>query len=381
MHFSQIEHAEPADTTVGKLQRGRGAGWLEAAASDSGVELLLACLTDEPRWDRQVESRADYYATLALQLSVSVAALPAGASDDDEWIVDEVIEAMARRGWTEASLLRRATPDSEDLNRSEPERADRGQRSARSAKTLVDAPIEDLLGAGWGGSFPKAVVHRLRTTRDQAEVDALRRVAQEVEHPGWRLAIHALSRRADLSALDVVERVLAADETGAIRASAFRFVTALPATDSLPLARSWLSHVDGRGAVAASVFAEHAEVVDAPALRSALAAADDYYTMSSLAEALGRLAEAGPFPELDEIYVHSAYSYARARAVQAMAATDSTFAERWAIECLWDCEESVRIQGALFAPMERAVVDRLQELRDDEFEDPDVRQAARSRLV
>jgi hypothetical protein len=128
------------------------------------------------------------------------------------------------------------------------------------------------------------------------------------------------------------------------------------------------------------VFAEHAELVDAPAVRAALAAADDYCTISSLAEALGRLGEAGPFPELDEIYVHSAYSYARARAVQAMAATDPTFAERRASECLWDCEESVRIQGALSAPLEHAALDRVRDLATDEFDDPDVRAAARSRL-
>jgi hypothetical protein len=116
--------------------------------------------------------------------------------------------------------------------------------------TSVDAPIEDLLGAPWTGAFPKAVVHRLRTTSDQVEVDALRRVAREVEHPGWRLATHVLSQRPDVSALDVVERVLEADESGPARAAAFRFVVALPAAVSLPLARAWLSHADGRGAVA-----------------------------------------------------------------------------------------------------------------------------------
>ncbi|MBM7519800.1 hypothetical protein [Nocardioides nitrophenolicus] len=381
MHFPQIEHAAPAASPLGMLQRGRGSGWSEAAASDSGAELLLACLAHEPRWDRQVESRADYYASLALHLAVPVDALAACANgDDDEWIVDEVIEAMARRGSVEAALLRRATPDAADVNHCEPERADRGTRSPMSSMTSVDASIEDLLGAPWTGAFPKAVVHRLRTTSDQTEVDALRRVAREVEHPGWRLAVHVLSRRGDISALDVVERVLETDESGPARATAYRFVTALPSAVSLPLARSWLSHTDGRGAVASAVFAKHAEVEDAPAVRAALAVADDYYTMTSLAHALGRLAEVGPFPELDEIYLHSAYSYARARAVQAMATTDSAFAERRAMECLWDCEESVRVQGALLAPMEQAALDRLRQLAADELEDPDVRAAARARL-
>ncbi|WP_418058561.1 hypothetical protein [Pimelobacter simplex] len=378
MHFPQIERPEPADTTVGRLQRGRGAGWLEAAASGSGVELLLGCLTHEPRWDRQVESRADYYARLALRLAVPVTAIAGGASGD-EWIADEVVEAMARRGSAEAA--HRTTLDPEDLGHGATGAAHRGRPVPSVVPARADAPIDDLLGATWRGSFPKAVVHRLRTTRDQVEVDALRRAAREVQHPGWRLATHALALRGDLTALDVVEGVLEEDESGLVRATAFRFVTALPPAASLPLARAWLAHTDGRGAVASSVLAEHAAIEDLPAVRAALAAADDYYAMSNLAKALGRLAEAGPFPELDEIYVHSAYSYARARAVQAMAATDPTFAERRAAECLWDCEESARVQGARFAPLERASVDRLRELADDDLEDPAVRTAAHCRLT
>ncbi len=50
------------------------------------------------------------------------------------------------------------------------------------------------------------------------------------------------------------------------------------------------------------------------------------------------------------------------------------------MECLWDCEESVRVQGALLAPMEQAALDRLRQLAADELEDPDVRAAARARL-
>lgn len=274
MHFPQTEHPYPADTPLGMLQRGRGAGWREAAASGNGHELLLACLAHEPRWDRQVESRADYYASLALQLSVPASAIATRVcNDDDLWIVEEVIEEMARRGSAEATAVRHTFPRDEEF--------------------------ED-----WIASTPRP------------------------GHP----------------------------------------------------ARSRLSYADGRGAVATSVFAEHAQVADAPALRSALAAADDYYAISSLAEALGRLPEAGPFLELDEVYVHSAYSYARARAVQAMAVTDPAFADKWAAECLWDCEESIRIQGILFAPMERAALERVRDLSEDEFEDPEVRQAARSRL-
>ncbi len=135
----------------------------------------------------------------------------------------------------------------------------------------------------------------------------------------------------------------------------------------------------GSAEAAESVLARHGELADAPALRAALALSTDYHSMSSLVGALGRLPEAGPFPELSEIYAASVYSYTRARAVQAMAATDPEFSNRWATECLWDCEQDVRVAGARFAPLEWTVVARLQELADDGCEVDEVRDAARTR--
>src|SRR4051794_23116487 len=95
MEFPQVDGAAPADSSLGLLERGRGAGWTDAAASGSGSDLLLACLRREPRWDRQVESRADYYATLSLHLNVPVSSFSSLAfesEEDDRWIVLDVLE-------------------------------------------------------------------------------------------------------------------------------------------------------------------------------------------------------------------------------------------------------------------------------------------------
>ncbi len=329
-----------------------------------------------------MESRSDYYATLALRLSVPVASFAADLGEGDEqWIVGDVVEAMARRGSVEAAELLSTLERDDDQPGDEMAGTPVVElRSTTGPRVSADAPIDDLLAATWHRPFPKAVINRLRMTRDPVEVDALRRAARDVDNPGWHLALHVLARRADVSPLEVVERVLAADETGSVRASAFRFVTALPSDIALPLARSWLSHDDGRGSAASAVLASHAEPVDALALREALAVATDYYSMSSLVEALGRLPEAGPFPELDEVYVHSAYSYTRARAVHAMAATDPAFADKWAAECLWDCEGVVRAEGARLASLDSVVAARLQELANDEFEVDEVRDEAQARL-
>jgi hypothetical protein len=376
MELPQITGASAPNTDLGRLQRGRGSGWLRAADSDSGVTLFLECLQSDPRWDHQVEARADYYATLALRLSVSPGALlPVSTEDDHEGFRLQILEAMAQRGSNEASRELALVPQVPDDREAKTVTAELAPAKTEPTHTESDAPIELLL-ADSQLEYRKAVLHRLRITQNTHEVEALHRASLDSGSPGWRLALRVLGSRGDTTGLPAAESVLIVDATGADRASAFRYVKALPPSVSLPLARDWLSHTDGRGAVAKSVLAVHAELIDIPAIRSALADATDYYAVCSLVEALGRLAAAGPFPELHRVYEESAYSYARARAVDAMAATDPEFAQRWATECLWDCEESTRLRGAQFAPETAMVMTRLHELADDIHEMRDVRDAA-----
>ena len=66
-----------ADATdpLGKLQRGLGSGYLWALDADRtiGHALLLHCVFNDPRWDRQLDDRDDYHATLALDLQLTPA--------------------------------------------------------------------------------------------------------------------------------------------------------------------------------------------------------------------------------------------------------------------------------------------------------------------
>ena len=79
-----LERDDNPHSVLGQLQLGRGAGWLRAASEGDGPELLRAALSREPRWDRQLEHRADYYATLAIALGLSSLDL-----DLDEICLDE----------------------------------------------------------------------------------------------------------------------------------------------------------------------------------------------------------------------------------------------------------------------------------------------------
>ena len=67
----------PPDTLLGQLQRGRGVGFLRALQEDSAAThvLLYKCITDDPRVDRQIEERADYYARLVLFTGMSLSSL------------------------------------------------------------------------------------------------------------------------------------------------------------------------------------------------------------------------------------------------------------------------------------------------------------------
>ena len=88
------------------LRQGRGAGFL--AALDAGrraVNDLLDCVLNDPRWDRQVEARDDYYARLLLATGADIDVLRQRiAQEDDEreeadfWLPIGVLAEMCHRG-------------------------------------------------------------------------------------------------------------------------------------------------------------------------------------------------------------------------------------------------------------------------------------------
>src|SRR3954452_7596592 len=62
----------PSYTLLGKLQRGLGAGYLEALRieRDAAHELLFACLAEDPRHDPRTEARGRYYGELCLETRI-----------------------------------------------------------------------------------------------------------------------------------------------------------------------------------------------------------------------------------------------------------------------------------------------------------------------
>ena len=85
------------------LRSGRGDGY-RAALSDVAVDDVIACVVDDPRWDRQVESRDAYYANLLIRLNADVQPIVdrisssgAAAEESTVWLPIGVLAQMARR--------------------------------------------------------------------------------------------------------------------------------------------------------------------------------------------------------------------------------------------------------------------------------------------
>jgi hypothetical protein len=88
------------------LRHGRGAGF--RAVLDAGPRTsddLLDCVLNDPRWDRQVEARDDYYARLLIATGANIDILrrrvaeeAPDADEADFWLPVGVLSEMCRRG-------------------------------------------------------------------------------------------------------------------------------------------------------------------------------------------------------------------------------------------------------------------------------------------
>ncbi len=106
--------ADAADP-LGKLQRGLGSGYLWVLDADRAVghALLMHCVFNDPRWDRQLDDRDEYHATLALDVRLHTGALELWLRDSDEDDAETtndvlgVLGRMAVRGHADARRILR----------------------------------------------------------------------------------------------------------------------------------------------------------------------------------------------------------------------------------------------------------------------------------
>lgn len=156
--------------------------------------------------------------------------------------------------------------------------------------------------------------------------------------------------------------------------------------DAVDRARRWARRPDALGASAAGVLAGRGGPQDASAVLGALRDAvrgdgPDAPRLWPLVDGAGRLGIACAAPVLRHIYRETSSSQLRGRTARALAATDPSFATGFAVECLWDCEETTREVAALHAETgDLRVAERLRRLAADPAEEAEVQSAVRSRI-
>ncbi|NGO70497.1 HEAT repeat domain-containing protein [Streptomyces boncukensis] len=203
-------------------------------------------------------------------------------------------------------------------------------------------------------------------------------------------ALRHLADREDPGVLDLIEEA-AGDPSPDVASAALSSLARMRGTVALARARRWAARPgdtlpEGLVATAAEMLACHGGPQDADAVLAALRRTvrlhgPDADGLWALVDGAGRLSIVCAAPVLRHIYRETASSQLRGRTARALAATDPSFGAGFAIECLWDCEESTREVAAQHAATgDDRVVERLRRLAADPAEEAGVQSAVRGRL-
>ncbi|MFF1464659.1 HEAT repeat domain-containing protein [Streptomyces sp. NPDC058330] len=198
-------------------------------------------------------------------------------------------------------------------------------------------------------------------------------------------ALHYLAEAQDPAVLDLIEQA-AVDTSRTVADAAVAAFERMCGDAAVERARRWAHRPDALGASASGVLAFRGVAQDAPLVLAALRETvrgdgPDAPRLWTLVDGTGRLEIACAAPVLRHIYRETSSSHLRGRAAQALAATDPSFATGFAVECLWDCEETTREVAALHAETgDIRVAERLRRLAADPAEEAEVQTAVRSRI-
>ncbi|SED80753.1 hypothetical protein [Streptomyces sp. TLI_105] len=198
-------------------------------------------------------------------------------------------------------------------------------------------------------------------------------------------ALHHLAESQDPAVLDLVEAAADGDsrEVADAAVAAYRRMCG---EDAVARARAWVRRADALGTAAAEVLACRGTAQDAGLVLGALrdtvrSEGPDAPELACLVDGAGRLGIACAAPVLRHVYRETTSSRLRGHVARALAATDPTFATGFAVECLWDCEETTREVAAQHAETgDVRVAERLRRLAADPAEEVEVQAAVRNRI-
>jgi hypothetical protein len=437
---------EPASSLLGQLQRGLGRGYLAALQDDRSEihPLLVECITNDPRWDRQIDHRRGYYASLALRTGLSLDPLRDHLErrDDREeatWnspLTLAVLGDLAKAGVEEAIAIlaayvrvgfwwrdaldelmaagaadllpklepvvaKRAEKDARDRPDS-PEGWARGERRIAEADRIApnilgpDRREQDLaamssaeiLAAGeLPGTIP-AVAEELAEREDEPDVELFLETATAQDAEPWArwVSLEALARQGDPRIVGIIEANLS--EKGTPRrvwVASLHAFGLLPSGLTLDRARGWFDDsTEWKRRAAQEVLSKHATLDDAPRLVGAVGPAlseDEGCSELGIGSAYRESLQSFGNTAHPVLVEEMTYSFGRRYVAASLAATDPAFTSGLAVECLWDCEYETRSIGCHAVELRPKPRARLEEMVDDPLEDEEVVEAALQRLA
>ena len=352
------------------LQRGRGLGYRRARSAPHASDLVLECITHDPRWDRQTEQRDEYYARLVVDLDIPARTVPLDVNDPDVLlgVAFGVLVELSRRGSTDAATTLHTYVTHAD----DPEWwvvdhlwCEAGPAGRHGLAELVLDRIDDdalaaavtlhddgpwrawahvpgvaaalagaTLPAPWPG-FPNV------SDRTTQELRALAGAGHSLERTA---VFRELARRGDLTLLDLAER----DDlrhSGGVIASLGQPIVDLGAA-ALPRARTWLDSTDEwLQELGKNVISAHGAQDDDHQILAWFdkAVADREWCVTEyLADGLARLAHSAALPSISRAWEITPHSVARVHYLAALLRLDPADLQRYVDEAANDCESDVR---------------------------------------
>ncbi|WNI19313.1 HEAT repeat domain-containing protein [Actinacidiphila sp. ITFR-21] len=280
---------------------------------------------------------------------------------------------------------------------------DRWQRQLRPAGPTPGWSVTAVLRWAQDGLAGYPAVER-----DQPAARCLAAVAGPEDHPALldaarqgpsaarAAALRHLADRRAPERLDLIEAAAGSGDERVERAAVESFER-LRDEAAMVRARRWAVRTDQLGAAAARMLARHGGPQDAGLVLGALrrtvqTGGADADGLDALVEGAGRLAAGAAgdegrvtacraAPLLRHLYRETSSSQLRGTAARALAAADPGFGAGFAVECLWDCEESTRELAARRAASgDVRVLTQLRRLAADPAEEAEVQTAVRGRL-
>ncbi|SCK57838.1 hypothetical protein [Streptomyces sp. WMMB 322] len=274
---------------------------------------------------------------------------------------------------------------------------DRWQRQLQSQGPRPGWSVREVLDWAQEGCEQHPPVHReaaaarcLSAVAGPLDREELLAAAAGQRDAARAAALRHLADRGDPEALDLIEEA-AADTCESVAGAALAAFARMRSTAAVVRARKWAAAPEGSlperlTTAAAEMLACCGGAQDAGAVLRALRRTvrndgPDSDALWPLVDGAGRLGVASAAPVLRHIYRETASSQLRGRAAGALALTDPSFPAGFAVECLWDCEETTRALAAEFAATgDERVVERLRRLASDPAEEAGVQSAVRGRL-